>query len=61
MDRNIIAIHHAYADHEEAAAAACYDAAQRAGHTEEHADQCDDGAHACPTCPFAKPAKEGFQ
>jgi hypothetical protein len=55
MDRNIIAIHRAYADHEEVAAAACYDAAQRAGHTEEHADQCDDGSHACPACPFSKP------
>lgn len=61
MDRNIIAIHNAYADQEEAAAAACYEAAQRAGHTVEIADLCDDGAHACPACPFRQAAKEARQ
>jgi hypothetical protein len=58
MDRNIITIQHAYAAREEAAAAACYDTARRAGHTEERADQCDDGAHACPACPFATISQE---
>lgn len=58
MDRNIIAIHHMYADQEEAAATMCYAAALQAGRDEATADNCDDGSLGCAECPFTIRAKE---
>lgn len=54
MDRNIIAIHRTYADHEEAATAMCYTAAHRAGRDEQQADECDDASLGCAECPFGR-------
>ncbi|TFW17978.1 hypothetical protein [Duganella callida] len=55
MDRNIIAINHHYANREAAIAIACYSAAAHNGLANSQADKCDDGSHACPTCPFLQP------
>jgi len=32
----------------------CFDAAERAGHSREQAEICDDGELGCPDCPFRK-------
>lgn len=52
MDRNIIAIGHAYADQEAAVAVACYSAAAFHGLSNMQADACEDTGLACPSCPF---------
>ncbi len=52
MDRNIIAISHAYANQEAAVAIACYSAAAYNNLSNIQADACEDAALACPTCPF---------
>lgn len=44
------------ADHEDANTRACQEAAQAAGKTSDQADNCDAGQHACPGCPWRKPA-----
>ena len=31
---------------------ACWECAERNGHTKEEADACDDGSVGCPNCPF---------
>lgn len=41
---------------EKAEFGACYDAAEKSGHTKEEADNCDSGSLGCKNCPF-KPAK----
>jgi len=43
-----------FADHEDAATRACQAAAQAAGITDEQADNCEDGEHKCPTCPWKR-------
>ncbi len=31
---------------------ACFEAARKAGYTQEQAENCEDGALQCPTCPW---------
>lgn len=40
------------ADLEDSGWEACFSTAIRNGHTEEEADNCDDGSVACPDCPW---------
>ena len=43
-----------FGDEEDTLTGACYDAAIRAGKTQDEADNCDDGSCHCPTCPFIR-------
>lgn len=42
------------AEEEDANTRACQSAAVSAGKTVEQADNCDDGEHKCPKCPWRK-------
>lgn len=43
-----------FGDMDDAMAMKCYDhACGKYGHTQEEADNCDDGSVGCPDCPFA--------
>lgn len=43
--------------HEDAAEAACQAAAAAAGKTSDQADNCEDGEHKCPVCPWRREPK----
>lgn len=56
MDHNVSAAQRLQDDHEAASELACHAAAQQAGFTPGQADDCEDGQHQCPACPWRKPA-----
>lgn len=51
MDHNVIAASNHFDDHEAYSEAACYRAAEKHG-VLLIADDCDDGEHSCPECPW---------